>query len=731
MHRVRMVKYFGVTPYLVFDGDFLPSKAMTEASRASRREASKKAGLELLKAGKPAQAHQELQKAIDVTPEMARNLIEELKKAGVPYVVAPYEADAQMVYLERQGLVTGIISEDSDLLVFGAKRLLTKLDPHGQCVEINRRDFCACREISLTGFSDAEFRHMAILSGCDYLEGVKNMGLRTAYRMIRKHKRPERVIKTLQFEGKTKISENYMASFRQAELTFIHQRVFCPQKQELVLLTEPDSTVDVDEMPFIGAGMDRELAQAIAAGDVNPITKETIVLETLPERRYLGQARPVAIPAAPSQTGFLGKPIDQYFKDKGRIPLGEMDPNCFKVEPGRVAAPTENELPPRVFPLPRPYIEDSPSSRPAASRPYSTAGAHRRRTEPVPNLIHPDGSLSFGVSGAERRRTAGPTGRPSQDLEMSSRPPKKARLCEDVLPGADLRSNATPERSKFFPAASTETPRSEKADPILMSDDSIEEALLSLPDVDGWNPTKTSTSRKSLEIFRETAIEDTKTTHEGPIVPEDVEVIRQSDSEDIPSSSQQEKTLPTDTMSETPIRRSLKRFSYCKDAQEPANYGTRFTHGLPTPDSSFQMAPPKGTPPSSTTLLTPLQRIGSRALNRGRAASNNGATPPQTPAAGLVDSSPRASQKRRSLGGSKQGPASFPVNPSFVPLPKVDLEEVETLNQPLGSEDQIIPDSEGEDDLETEENLAQGKRVIPQLDLSRYLCTPPGVAGRP
>ncbi len=157
MHRVRMAKYHGVTPYLVFDGDFLPSKATTESARSKRREESRKTGLALLNAGKPSQAQQELQKAIDVTPEMARHLIEELKKMKVPYVVAPYEADAQMVYLERQGLVTGIISEDSDLLVFGAKRLLTKLDLHGQCIEISRKDFCACREISLTDGPTASF----------------------------------------------------------------------------------------------------------------------------------------------------------------------------------------------------------------------------------------------------------------------------------------------------------------------------------------------------------------------------------------------------------------------------------------------------------------------------------------------------------------------------------------------------------------------------------------------
>ncbi|KKY33762.1 putative exonuclease 1 [Diaporthe ampelina] len=251
MHRVRMVKHFGVTPYLVFDGDFLPSKAHTEAARAKRREESRKAGLELLKAGKPSQAQFELQKAIDVTPEMARHLIEELKKADVPYVVAPYEADSQLVYLERHDFINGIISEDSDLLVFGAKRLLTKMDHHGQCIEINRRDFCAVREISLTGWTDDQFRQMTIFSGCDYLEGIGNMGLKTAYRMMRKYKTPERVIRMLQFDGKFRVSENYLAQYKQAELTFLYQRVFCPKTKDLVLLTEPpaSSPLDIEEMP--------------------------------------------------------------------------------------------------------------------------------------------------------------------------------------------------------------------------------------------------------------------------------------------------------------------------------------------------------------------------------------------------------------------------------------------------------------------------------------------------
>lgn len=37
--------------------------------------------------------------------------------------MAPYEADAQLAYLQKEGLVDLVITEDSDMLVFGCKRV--------------------------------------------------------------------------------------------------------------------------------------------------------------------------------------------------------------------------------------------------------------------------------------------------------------------------------------------------------------------------------------------------------------------------------------------------------------------------------------------------------------------------------------------------------------------------------------------------------------------------------
>ncbi|KAK3385078.1 hypothetical protein B0H63DRAFT_494263 [Podospora didyma] len=650
MHRVRMFKHYGVTPYVVFDGDYLPSKAKTEESREHRREASKKLGMELLKAGKASQAYAELQKAIDVTPEMARLLIEELKKAQVPYVVAPYEADSQLVYLERQGIISGIVSEDSDLLVFGAKRLLTKMDKYGQCIEINRRDFCAVREISLTGWTDSEFRHMAIFSGCDYLAGVNNMGLKTAYRMIRKHRTPERVIKMLQFDGERRVPANYLAEFKQAELTFLYQRVFCPKKQEIVFLTEPDPSLDVANMPFIGSYVETELARSIALGDVNPITKQRIVILASPSKRRISQTFP------PADTGNkrLGKPITDYFAGHRRIPLGEMDPNCFAVVPGQANGLAHAVVPrPVVFPLPRPYLEE-PDTTANPARRYKT-GTSRRKTEPVTNLLASD---PYDLV-PNRRRTMGPAVEVYQDLSASMRPPKKARLCED-LPTAD--TDQAPETSKYFAAPTASKPKKKAAlkvaDPILMSDDSIDEALLSFEElVAGGKKDDASPANRA--------------TRDNSVPNEEVE-IPVSPSQVKPSQDGAQRKAVADT----PPKARLQQFAYTSTRTT-----TRTSHGLPTPSSSMQNSTSaSNTPPKNilTPRLTPLQRLGAQALQRGtpRAAVSGGATP---------------SKDRRSFG-------ELPLNPALVPLPKVDIKEVKALNKPLGSEDQLIPESDDEND---------------------------------
>ncbi|KAK1248404.1 hypothetical protein MKX08_006624, partial [Trichoderma sp. CBMAI-0020] len=703
LHRVRMLKHFGVTPYMVFDGDYLPSKAATEESRAKKREEKLKIANEYLKAGKSSQAVQEFQKCIDITPEMASALIQELKKMDIPYVVAPYEADAQLVYLERMGLVGGILSDDSDLLVFGAKRLLTKLDQYGNCIEINRRDFCACREISLTGWSDTEFRRMAIMSGCDYLNGLPGVGLKTAHRLLRKSKSPERIVRMLQFDGK-RISENYLTLFYQAELTFLHQWVFCPTKKELVHLTELDANRTAEEMPFIGSYVEPEMARKIASGDVNPITKLPIALPVSPSKRRHSQL------ATPTETRPQSKPINSYFKDHHRIPMGEMDANCFSVDPQRISQITAGGAVPRVFPLPRPYIPGSQQSgqsgEDGANFHQTTRSAlNRRRTEPIANLL-------ASVSNSQPPQT-----------EASTRPPKKARLCDDSF---DVEADGSPQTSRFFPANKKKVvkkdPRKTKSEAYLLSDDSLDEALNNLPDIEGW--ASGALTKKRVSIFADkikvpppsqpekTGQEDST---QADATPRDNSQLKASQQETSQASSASQDTgltsleagqqnligtpessvddsvalpKPLSPISETirtPPRPGLTRFAYSsRSSATPASRSSQYSSVF-TPASTTSTAPS-----TARARQTPLQRMGARAL-KGPASS------PSLP----------ASRKDVDKGLGARGV----TNPALVPLPKVDLNEMEALNKPCGSEDQIIPDSDGEEEGEDEEAKLPAKKL--------------------
>lgn len=85
-----------------------------------------------------------------------------MRAENVDYVVAPYEADAQLCFLEREGYVDGIITEDSDLLVFGCKQVIFKLEGNGKCVWIKSDNLATVRDFPMHGWTDVQFRRMAV-----------------------------------------------------------------------------------------------------------------------------------------------------------------------------------------------------------------------------------------------------------------------------------------------------------------------------------------------------------------------------------------------------------------------------------------------------------------------------------------------------------------------------------------------------------------------------------------
>lgn len=667
MHRVRMLIHFGIKPYLVFDGDHLPGKEVTNKERAAKRKESKRFGMELLKLGKTSQAHLELQKAVDVTPEMARMLIEELKLLNVDYVVAPYEADSQMVYLEKRGIVQGIISEDSDLLVFGAKCLITKLDNFGECVVINRTDFTACKEISLVGWTDAQFRQMAILSGCDYLPSINKMGLMTAYRLLRKHKTVERILRQIQFDGKFKMPAGYPEAYAQAEMTFLYQWVFCPAAKRLVHFNDPDSDVEIEKLLYIGRYIEPKIATAIARGDLHPNTKRPI---ELPQTfRPIKLPAPISRKVAIAQTPDLkkSKSIDSFFKPK-RIPLAELDPNLFTPSPSQQQALQENHGSWSASPVP-------------AQLPRPTA---------VP--------LSVPAQGT-RRIASDPW---SATRSSASRPAKRQRLCSDSMVVSDAGGTLRVESgtSRFFASAAEPSPsnrgsKSKKAsiqDFDLWSDDSIEEAMKELPD-----PSQSAAESKSSQPTNKPCTLKRSTSAS-------TRQDSQSTMPSTPATSYDSQSLPDDSQTSVPGAEELdgfkdltKKFEHKSGAKE-ASGTEEFSYCQKTSESSGSRskAPKLSKDPSSSRPETP-KTTGNKEMDV------------------FSDADWVAHDAQIIVPGSSQ------PNPVDDPTPKASKQgSVEGIfGLTKGSEDvDIVPDSGSESALSDVEDRIKSTRQ--KLDLDRF-----------
>ncbi|KIW89521.1 uncharacterized protein Z519_09677 [Cladophialophora bantiana CBS 173.52] len=437
LSRVRMLLDFGITPYLVFDGDNLPSKAGTNAARRKKREESRALGLELHKAGKTTQAQQEFQKAIDVTPLMARQLIEELKKLNVQYIVAPYEADAQLVYLEQKGIINGILAEDSDMLVFGAQRLLTKLNQYGELVEIERSDFPMCKDISLAGWTDSMFRRMAILSGCDYLPNIGKLGLKTAHGLVRKYTHIEKILRIVQLEGKLIVPNGYLEQFRHAELTFLHHRVFCPIAQKMVFLNDLGPGMSDSDMPYLGPYVEPVTALGVAYGDLDPFSKRPIQLNSKSlVRPALGERRSQSYASAPELKP--KKPIETFFKPQ-RQPLAELDPNSLTPSPSqqRLLARNQNaSWEPRLV-----------SSAPASRRTTTISAALASTTDRTVFLARASTTSTF--QSTKRQRLCSDSMDPSPTREVKQSPFFTAKGEEASPLAQKIRKSKKSVKSKF------------------------------------------------------------------------------------------------------------------------------------------------------------------------------------------------------------------------------------------------------------------------------------------
>ena len=136
----------GCKPVFVFDGRRLPAKSGTDAERQRKWAVAQAlvnsalqnvADLAELKdkldSGEPLGLDVDdktLRAALAIDDAVVTAWIRELRKGGFTVFKAPYEADAQLALLCQLGMVQYVETVDSDLLVYGCKKVLMKVN-HG------------------------------------------------------------------------------------------------------------------------------------------------------------------------------------------------------------------------------------------------------------------------------------------------------------------------------------------------------------------------------------------------------------------------------------------------------------------------------------------------------------------------------------------------------------------------------------------------------------------------
>ncbi|USP82650.1 hypothetical protein yc1106_09924 [Curvularia clavata] len=131
-----------------------------------------------------AQQKKDRRDADEVTQTMISECQQLLTLFGLPYITAPMEAEAQCAELVNLGLVDGIVTDDSDIFLFGGTRVYKNMFNAAKFVECYLSQDLSS-EFSLTR---EKLIDIAQLLGSDYTAGIPGIGPVTALEILSEFK---------------------------------------------------------------------------------------------------------------------------------------------------------------------------------------------------------------------------------------------------------------------------------------------------------------------------------------------------------------------------------------------------------------------------------------------------------------------------------------------------------------------------------------------------------------
>ena len=129
-----------------------------------------------------------------LTPEMTQEAKELLHAMGIPTIQAPSEGEAQAAYMVGKGEFYGLVSQDTDGLLFGSPRIIKNLSITGRrrirstYRTINPEIIDLAENLNNLGIDREQLIVIAILCGTDFnVGGVKGIGPKTSLKLVKKY----------------------------------------------------------------------------------------------------------------------------------------------------------------------------------------------------------------------------------------------------------------------------------------------------------------------------------------------------------------------------------------------------------------------------------------------------------------------------------------------------------------------------------------------------------------
>ena len=284
LKMIKLLQSYNIKPICIFDGMHLNAKSATEHGRVEEKLRNRKKGEQLDKQGNHEEAKKYFGKSMIISSKMVDLFIDILHKLNIEIIIAPYEADAQISYLCREGIADFAVSEDSDIVVFGCPTLVSKLQPSGDCsvIRINelwdKKKSKDIKDKTLSELSQLDhnsFIYICIMAGCDYLPSMERMGLKTGIKHFVKYKTFSNLLQFLRNHKKFKdrIPKNYSDAVNKVHNLFLYQTVYDPYTCKCRPLNNLSPKTKIHQS-FLGNYIDEEVLPKYIKGLMNKYTME-------------------------------------------------------------------------------------------------------------------------------------------------------------------------------------------------------------------------------------------------------------------------------------------------------------------------------------------------------------------------------------------------------------------------------------------------------------------------